>query len=157
LTLTATPPTTKPSTTTKAKRSIPDIPPLLIVILLVIAVVATGVGYLESTSGGTAYGCMNISHQGNGVKVTTDGLIHYVNSGFYISCPEGANLPSSSYKTSCLTVSPKTITAPIGVGASTDYYYLSASGSTISVAGSPNLSNGTEIITPSGVSLTVTC
>jgi hypothetical protein len=156
LTLTATPTTTKPPTT-KAKRNLPEILPLLIVILLVIAVAATGIGYLESTSGGTSYGCMTISHQGNGVKVTTDGLIHYVNSGFYITCPEGANLPSSSYKTSCLTVSPKTITAPIGVGASTDYYYLSASGSTISVAGSPNLSNGTEIITPAGVSLTVTC
>jgi hypothetical protein len=156
LTLTE-PPKTEPSTTTKAKRSLPEILPLVIVILLVITVVATGVGYLESTSGGTSYGCMTISHQGAGVKVTTDGLVHYVNSGFYISCPEGANLPSSSYKTSCLTVSPKSISAPIGVGASTDYYYLSASGSTISLAGSPNLSNGTEIITPAGVSLTVPC
>ena len=129
---------TKPSTT-KAKRSIPDIPPLLIVILLVIAVVATGVGYVESTSGGTAYGCMNISHQGNGVKVTTDGLIHYVNSGFYISCPRrGRTFPSSSYKTSCLTVSPKNDSAaPIELGLRPTTTISPRLGARTSVAGSP--------------------
>jgi hypothetical protein len=153
----ASPSTTTTTTTTKAKRRTIDIPPLVIVILLVIAVIATGVGFVESTSGGTNYACLTISHHGNGLKITTDGLIHYVNAGYYITCPEGASLPSGTYKSSCLTVSPKTVPAQIGVGASTNYYYLSASGNTINITGAPAMTNGSEIITPTGITLTVTC
>ena len=130
---------------------------MVILVLIAIVVIATGVGVADTTGGATSYACMDISHQGSGVTVTTSGLIHYLQSEYYISCNEGSNLPTNQYKASCLTISPENVPASIGVGASTEYYYISASGSAIALVGAPAPTNGTEIITPAGVSLQTSC
>ena len=38
-----------------------------------------------------------------------------------------------------------------------EYYYISAAGNAIALSGAPAPTNGTEIITPAGVSISVTC
>lgn len=138
-------------------KSRPAILPLVILLLIVIAAVGTAVAYVDTSTGATGYACMSISHQGSSETITTTGLLHYVNSQYYISCNEGSNLPTSKYTASCLTISPQTIPARIGVGASTEYYYISAGGNAIRLSGAPAPTNGTEIITPSDIFLTVMC
>ena len=130
---------------------------LAILVLIVIVVIGTGVGVASSSGGPASYACMSISKSGSSVDVTTSGLIHYLNSEFYISCNEGSSLPTSQYKASCLTISPRTIPATIGVGAATVYYYVSASGNALTLVGAPAPTNGTEIINPAGVSLQTPC
>ncbi len=139
-----------------AKKS-PALLPIVILALIVIVVVATGVGYAETASGPTSYACMSIAHQGSNQKVTTTGLLHYVKSQYYITCSEGSNLPTGKYSASCLTISPHTIPAPIGVGASTEYYYISANGNAITLNGAPAPVNSTEYINPAAVSLSIAC
>jgi hypothetical protein len=129
---------------------------MLVIVLLVIAVIATGVGYLQTATGPTSYSCMNLSHQGNNVMIKTTGLIHYVKSQFYITCTEGSSLPTTVLTFSCLTITPQSVTAPIGVGATTYYYYLSAHGA-VTLQGAPAPADGAEITTPSAVSILVTC
>ncbi len=131
--------------------------PIVILVLIAIVLVATGVGVAGSIGGPTSYACMSVSHSGSDVKVTTSGLIHYVKSQYYISCNEGSPLPTSGYKYSCLTISPQVILAPIGVGASTEYYYVSGGANGIAVQGAPQMANGTEIINPTNVSLQASC
>jgi len=131
--------------------------PLVILALIVIVAVATGVGYAETTGNTTSYACLSITHQGSTEKITTTGLLHYVKSQYYVSCNEGSPLPSSDYKASCLTISPKTILAPIGVGASTEYYYISASGNALTLNGAPAPVNDTEYVNPAAISLSVSC
>jgi hypothetical protein len=148
------------TTTPPAKgtpRSRPALLPMVVLALVVIAVVATGVGYFETSGGATSYACMGVSHQGSNVQVTTTGLLHYVKAQYYISCNEGSNLPSNDFKSSCLTISPLQVLAPIGVGAATYYYYLSSGGHTITLQGAPAPTNGTEIITPASISLSISC
>lgn len=128
-----------------------------ILLLIVIVVIATGVAYAETSGGAASYACLSIAKQGSGVTITTSGLIHYVNSEFYISCNEGSSLPTSQYKAACVTISPETIPATIGVGASTEYYYVSAGGNAINLVGAPSPTNGTEIINPAGISLQTPC
>jgi hypothetical protein len=113
---------------------------------------------VASNAGGPAsYACMSITKSGSGVDLKTSGLIHFLNNEYYISCNEGSSLPTSQYKASCLTISPQTIPASIGVGASTEYYYISANGAAINLVGAPPPTNGTEIITPASVSLQTSC
>lgn len=131
--------------------------PMVILALIVIVVIVTGVGYAETAGSTTNYACMSITHQGSNEKITTSGLLHYVKSQYYISCNEGSPLPSSQFKASCLTISPKTIPAPIGVGASTEYYYISANGNAITLNGAPAPVNSTEYIDPTAISLSLTC
>ncbi len=136
----------------------PAILPIVVIILIAITVVATGVGFLATSGGPTNYACMSVAHQGSNLQVTTTGLLHYLKAQYYVTCNEGSSLPTSALTTSCLTVTPQVVPAPIGVGASTYYYYLSTSaGHTITLVGAPAPSNGTEIITPTTISLTVSC
>lgn len=130
---------------------------MLLLALLVIAVIATGVGYLATANGPTSYSCMSLSHQGSNVVLKTTGLVHYLKSQYYVTCTEGSSLPTSSLTYSCLTITPQAVTAPIGIGATTYYYYLTAPGHTITLQGAPLPTNGTEIITPSNISLLVNC
>lgn len=129
----------------------------IILVLIAVVVVATGVGVAGHLSGPASYACMSISHDGNQVKVTTSGMIHYVKAQYYISCNEGSPLPTGEYKASCLTVTSQTFTSSVGSGASTQYYYLSGGANGISIQGAPAPANGTEIINPANVSLTATC
>ncbi len=129
----------------------------MVIVLLAIAVVGTGVAVIETSSGPTHYACLQISHQDSTVTVTTTGLLHYLDAAYYISCNEGSSLPTGTFTSSCLTISPQNIPATIGVGASTEYYHLSASGHTITLVGAPAPTNGTEIITPAGISLSISC
>jgi hypothetical protein len=123
----------------------------------VIVAIGTGAAYAAGAGSGTSYACITISHQGSSETIKTTGLLHWVNSQYYISCNEGSNLPTSDYKASCLTISAKTIPAKIGVGASTEYYYISSNGSPISLSGAPAPTNATEFINPANISLTITC
>jgi hypothetical protein len=151
-------PTTTPSSPKGAKRVVPQVSPALIIVLLVIVAVATGVGYVATSGGATTYACIDIAHQGSSLTVTTTGLVHFLKQQYYISCTEGSNLPTNAYKSSCLIITPLLVTAPIGTGASTDYYYLSSSsGSAITLVGAAPLTNGTEIIPPAAISLSVSC
>jgi hypothetical protein len=151
----ATSTTTSPPPAAARKR--PAILPTALIVLLVIAVIVTGVGVLETTGGASNYACLSVSHQDSTVKVTTTGLLHYLDSAYYISCNEGSNLPTSTFKSLCLTITPQTIPATIGVGASTEYYHLATGGDPITLVGAPAPTNGTEIITPSSVSLSISC
>jgi len=130
---------------------------MVILVLIVIVVVATGVGYAVTSSGPTSYACISITHQGSNQKITTTGLLHYVKSQYYISCSEGSSLPTSKYNASCLTISPHTIPAAIGLGASTEYYYISANGNAITLNGAPAPVNSTEYINTASISLSIAC
>jgi len=131
--------------------------PIVILALIVIVAIGTGAAYAYGASSGTSYACLTISHQGSSETIKTTGLLHWVGSQYYISCNEGSNLPTSGYKASCLTITPKTITAPIGVGAATEYYYISSNGSPLSLSGAPAPTNATEFINPAAISLTAAC
>jgi len=153
--LTATPTTPQPG---GAARSRPALVPLLVIALLAIAVVGTGVAYVETAGGAKSYACISVSNSANEVTVTTSGLLHYTGGQYFISCGEGSALPTSYFTSSCLSISPSTILAKIGAGASTEYYYLSApAGHTINLVGATPMANGGEIIVMAGVSLTVSC
>jgi hypothetical protein len=138
-------------------RGRPAILPMLLIVLLAIVVIGTGVGYVATSTGPTTYSCISLSHQGSSVVVKTTGLVHYLKSQYYITCTEGSPLPTSPLTYSCLTVTPQSLLAPIGVGATTYYYYLSAPGHTTTLQGAPAPTNGTEIITPWAISLLVNC
>lgn len=153
--LAATPTTSQPG---GATRSRPALVPLLVIALLAIAVVGTGVAYVETSGGAKSYACLSISSSGNVVTVTTSGLLHYVGGQYYVSCGEGSSLPVTYFTSSCLTISPSLVPAKIGVGASTEYYYISATaGHTFNLVGAAPLANGGEIIAMAGISLTVSC
>lgn len=146
---------TAPSQAAKSK---PGILPVALLVLIVVVAIATGIGVLDTSGGPSHYACITISHQGGSVDVSTTGLLHYLDSGYYISCNEGSSLPTNQYKTSCLTISPKTIPATIGVGAATEYYYISSGGSPVTLQGAPApVVNGTEYINPAGLSLSIAC
>ena len=153
--LAATPTTSQPA---GATRSRPALVPLLVIALLAIAVVGTGIAYVETAGGAKSYACLSVSNSGNVVTVTTSGLLHYTGGQYYISCGEGSSLPITYFTSSCVTISPSLVPAKLGVGASTEYYYLSATaGHTINLVGAAPLASGGEIITMAGVSLTVSC
>ena len=146
--------TPQPAATPRGR---PPFTPMVLVVLLAIVVIGTGVGYVATSGGPTIYSCMSMSNQGTNVQLKTTGLVHYLKSQYYVTCTEGSPLPTSPLTFSCLTITPLTVIAPIGVGATTYYYYLSASGHTIALQGAPAPTNGTEIITPAAVSLAVNC
>jgi hypothetical protein len=146
---------TAPPAGTPRKR--PALLPIVIVVLIVIVAIGTGAAYAAGASSGTSYACITVSHQGSSETIKTTGLLHWVNSQYYISCNEGSNLPTSRYSASCLTITPKTIPASIGVGASTEYYYISSNGSPISLSGATAPTNATEFINPANIFLTITC
>ncbi len=129
----------------------------MLLALLVIAAVATGVGFITTSTGPKSYACMSIEQSGGSVRVTTSGLIHLVGGQYYVTCTEGSDLPTSSLTVSCLTITPHERLAQIGVGASTYYYYLSAGSSTISLLGPPVPSNATEIVNSSQMTISVNC
>ena len=131
---------------------------IVVVALLAIAVVGTGVAVAETAGGATHYACISVTKSGGAVHVTTTGLLHYVSSQYYISCSEGSSLPTSDLTSSCLTISSHVVPATIGVGASTEYYYLSTSGGqAISLQGAAAIANGGEIVDMAGVTLSVNC
>ena len=130
---------------------------MVLVVLIALAVVGTGAGYVVTSSGPTSFSCMSLSHQGSNALLKTTGLVHYLKSQYYVTCTEGSPLPTTPLTFSCLTITPQSLQAPIGVGATTYYYYLSAPGHTITLQGAPAPSNGTEIITPASISLLVNC
>jgi hypothetical protein len=140
-----------------APRAMPAFTPMVLVVLLALAVIGTGAGYVATSSGPTIYSCMSLSHQGTSVQLKTTGLVHYLKSQYYVTCTEGSPLPTSPLTYSCLTITPQSLVAPIGVGATTYYYYLSAPGHTITLQGAPTPTNGTEIITPAAISLLANC
>jgi len=146
--------TTPPQGTWKAK---PALAPIVILVLIAIVVIATGASYLSTAGGPTSYACISIAHQGSNEQIKTTGLLHYVQSQYYISCNEGSSLPTSQYTASCLTISPKTVAASIGLGASTQYYYISATGNAITLNGAPAPANSTEYVDPAAISLSVAC
>jgi hypothetical protein len=135
----------------------PGLVPIVILVLIAIVVIATGVSYANAASGPTSYACISITHQGSNEQVKTTGLLHYANSQYFISCSEGSSLPTSQYKVSCLTISPHTRVAPIGFGASTQYYYISANGKAITINGAPTPVNSTEYVDPTAISLSIAC
>ncbi len=147
------------STTTSepVSRSPVGLAALVVLVLIALVVIITGVGFAATAGGSTHYACMSISHQGSDEKITTSGLLHYLDSGYYVTCNEGSSLPTSSYKASCLTISPKTVPAAIGLGASTQYYYISSTGGSITLQGAPTPVNATEFTNPSGITITVAC
>jgi hypothetical protein len=126
-------------------------------VLIVVVVIVTGASYLSTANGPTSYACISIAHQGSSEQIKTTGLLHYAQSQYYISCSEGSSLPTSQYTASCLTISPKTIVASIGLGASTEYYYISANGNAITLNGAPTPVNSTEYVDPGAISLSVAC
>jgi hypothetical protein len=130
---------------------------MILIVLMVLVVIATGVGYATTSGGPTTYSCMSLSHQGSSVVLKTTGLVHYVKSQYYITCTEGSSLPTSPLNFSCLTITPQAVAAPIGIGATTYYYYLSTSGQTVTLQGAPAPTSGLEIITPANISLSVSC
>ncbi len=130
---------------------------MVIIVLMVIAVIGTGVGYFATSGGPTSYSCMNLTRDGSNAIMKTTGLVHYVKSQYYITCTEGSSLPTSPLTYSCLTITPQAVAAPIGIGATTYYYYLSASGHAITLQGAPAPTSGLEIITPANISLSVSC
>jgi hypothetical protein len=146
---------TTPAAGTQRKR--PALLPIVILVLIVIVAIGTGAAYASGASSGTSYACITITHQGSSETIKTTGLLHWAGSQYYISCNEGSNLPTSKYTASCLTISPKTIAASIGKGASTEYYYISSGGSQISLSGAMTPTNATEFINPSAIFLTITC
>jgi hypothetical protein len=146
--------TTSPQGTPKAR---PSLVPIVILVLIAVAVIATGAAYLTTANGATSYACISISHQGSDEQIKTTGLLHYEQSQYFISCNEGSSLPTGQYTASCLKISPKTIVPPIGLGASTEYYYISANGNTITLNGAPTPVNSTEYVDPGAISLSVAC
>jgi hypothetical protein len=126
-------------------------------VLIAVVVIATGASYLNTANGPTSYACISIAHQGSDEQIKTTGLLHYTQSQYYISCSEGSSLPTSQFKASCLTISPKTIAAAIGLGASTEYYYISANGNAITLNGATAPVNSTEYVDPAAISLSVAC
>jgi hypothetical protein len=147
--------TTSPSQgAPKARRALA---PIVIIVLIAVVVIATGASYLNTASGPTSYACISIAHQGSNEQVKTTGLLHYSGSQYFISCSEGSSLPTGQYKASCLTISPQTKTASIGLGASTEYYYISANGNAITLNGAPTPANNTEFVDPVALSLSVAC
>jgi bisphosphoglycerate-dependent phosphoglycerate mutase len=131
--------------------------PVVILVVIAIVVIATGASYLNTATGPTGYACISITHQGNNEVVKTTGLLHYTKSQYFISCSEGSSLPTSQYTASCLTISPKTITAVIGLGASTEYYYISANGNSITLNGATAPVNSTEYVNAAALSLSISC
>jgi hypothetical protein len=128
----------------------------LILVLAVVVVLALSLGAIvHSSSGSVQYACMTIDHQGSNLDVTTNGIIHYGGTGYYVSCGEGAPLPTSSTSVSCLTVNAQLITSPFPGAASTYFYYLTTKTGTIALQGAA--ANATEIISPSSASILVTC
>lgn len=146
--------TTSPQGTPKAR---PALVPIVILVLIAVVVIATGASYLSTANGATSYACISITHQGSNEQIKTTGLLHYAQSQYFISCSEGSSLPTSQYAASCLTISPKTVVPPIGLGASTEYYYLSANGNAITLNGAPTPVNSTEYVDPGAISLSVAC
>jgi hypothetical protein len=131
---------------------------LLLVVAIVVAAIV-GVAAASSTilgePGATNYGCATITHNGNALHVTTTGLIHRKGTQFYITCSEGATLPSGSVTVSCLTIGPQTSTTPYPGGSTTQDYYLSTHGQVITLQGAP--ANATEVLQPTNAWLQVTC
>src|SRR5712692_9619377 len=84
--------TPQPAATPRGR---PAILPMLLLLLLAIAVIGTGAGYIVTSSGPTNYSCMSLSHQGNAVQLKTTGLVHYVKSQYYVTCTEGSPLPTT--------------------------------------------------------------
>ena len=144
--------TPNPSESKPAARSRTSL--FLMVVIIVIVGLAFG-AVVHSSSGSIQYACMTIDHQGNNLVVTTSGIIHVSGTEYYLSCGEGAPLPTSSTSVSCLTVNPRINTPAYPGAASTYYYYLTARTGTVSLQGAAT--NATEIISPSSVSILVTC
>jgi hypothetical protein len=131
--------------------------PIVIIVLIAIVVIATGVSYVNAASGPTSYACISITHLGSNEQIKTTGLLHYANSQYFISCSEGSSLPTGQYKASCLTISPHTKLAAIGLGASTEYYYVTANGRAITLNGAPTPANSTEYVNTAAISLSIAC
>ena len=131
--------------------------PTVIIVLIVIVAIGTAIGVAGTSGGPTKYACMQISNLGGNVKITTSGLIHYLKAQYYITCNEGSPLPTGQLKSACVTISPQTIPAQIGIGASTEYYYISGGSGGISLQGAPAPTNGTEIIQPTTAYLQTSC
>ena len=112
--LTATTTTSPPA---KTAREMPAVLPMLLIVLIAILVIATGVGYLQTSGGATNYACMSISHQGSSVQVKTTGLVHFLKQQYYVTCDEGSNLPTSTFTSSCLTITSQAVPSSIGFGA----------------------------------------
>ncbi len=129
---------------------------MLLIILMVLAVIATGVGYVATATGPTKYSCISLTHQGSNVLVKTTGLVHF-KVQYYITCTEGSGVPTSPLTFSCLTLTPQVVPATVGVGGTETFFYLSTAGHNIALQGAPAPTNGTEIITPSSISLAVSC
>ena len=127
----------------------------LILVLAIIAVAAlSGIVVLHHV-GTVNYACLSISSQNGAVDVSTSGIIHYTGTQYYVSCEEGAPLPTSADSYSCLTVKPDLVTSTYPGAASTYYYYLSTTTGKISLQGAS--ANSTEIITPASASFVITC
>ena len=142
----------------KAKRMAPSLVQVVVIVLVLIAAVVTGVAYVSARGGPTHYACLAIKNNDGTVTVTTTGLLHYVSDQYYVSCNEGSPLPTSGYSSACLSITPQTVPAKIGVGAATEYYYLSSSGGhPIRLQGASPMSNGDEIINTAGISLVTDC
>lgn len=129
----------------------------LIVIIVVAVLVIAGVAVaVKSESPGTvSYGCLSVSQHGNTLTLSTSGLIHIESSGYYISCAEGANLPTAATSVSCLSITPKQTTSPYPSGQTTYLYYLTAPKGAITVEGAS--ANSTEILQPTTATLSINC
>lgn len=128
---------------------------LVILAIVVVGLIALGVGAMASSGGSTSYACMRISQSGGTVSVTTSGLVHLQTGSYYISCNEGSSLPTASTSFSCLTITPKSTVSPYPGGQTTYVYYLAAPASSVSVQG--NGANATEVLQPANVALSINC
>jgi hypothetical protein len=131
--------------------------PLLLVLAVMVAVLvgAAAGSTILGSPGVTTYACASIARDGSTLHVTTNGLIHRSGSQYYLTCSEGATLPSTSVTVSCLTIAPQTSSAPYPGGSTTQDYYLSSLGHTITLMGAP--ANATEVLQPTNAWLQVTC
>lgn len=130
--------------------------PIVLLVVLLVAALAIGSLGLGSASAKSVYGCMTFKQQGNDVDVVTTGIIHVSGGQYYITCAEGDTYPTTPTTVSCLTVNPRTVDSPYPDGGAAVWYFLSATGHTITAP--PISANSTEVLqTPAGTTVTVSC
>ena len=128
----------------------------LIVLIIFLAIAAAGVAAgAASSSGATQLSCLSITHQGSGLQITTNGLVHISGTQYYVACPEGSNPVTSSTSVSCLTIAPQEHNFSYPDAAPYLWYYLVAPGHAITIPGA--VANATEIIPPPDVTIQVSC
>jgi hypothetical protein len=127
---------------------------IVLIVLLVLVAIGVGIG-ITSSSASTQYACLSISHQGNNVDITTNGIFHISGSQNYVACPEGTTAPTSPTTVSCVTITPQVHDFPYPDASPYIWYYITATGHAITVPGAA--ANSTELIPPPDIMIQVSC